>query len=643
MAGQNIGTIFVELDLDASRYVGAQKRLLQDATATTLNIESNFKKLGVKSSAEFDLLRQRATNAFERIKNSNQVTANDIIRAEKAKTDQLKMLNEQQYGSHKSLLSRMKENWLATTAVITASIYAIRRAWDIVKLGAQAEQEMQSFKNMAASYGVNTDRLVADLKRASAGTVDVMTLVQKAGTAMMMGIDPEKISKLMEIARATSQMTGQTVTKAFEDISLAVGRQSKMILDNLGIIVRVDSANEAYAKTLNKSARELTDTEKKQAFLNATLQAGEVIMQRLGNQTKTTAEWFQSFGALTENIKVALGQGLLEVVKKMTIGFTWLGVAFNQTMADIAGFFSKDLEKHFKDAVQRSMDFIKELENLKAGATAPMKIGLGGVSDSSEIGGGADSGAAGGWKRDPGLIASKMEAEINAITEHNNKVIELEKELQARSIQQGTEAAEEKLRSYIEWSNQEINLEIQQNKRLEALDKQAYSSKVSIARGLGTALMGIVGANNQAIFIATQAFDAALAIISGHAAGAKALAEVPYPANLAVSAKMVSLGYWQAAAIAATAIGTLATSGSGSSGGGTYMSPTVTTSASITPIGTTQQEEKPEQKGIFNIYVDGDFIGDKEWVGNLAERISEMVENYDVTFIASHAQQLQDR
>ena len=87
MAG-SVGTIFAEIDLDSSRYLKSQQKLLQDAKSTTLNIEQNFKNLGVKSSAEFDLMRQKITNSYEMIKNSSQATANDIVRAEQAKNNQ---------------------------------------------------------------------------------------------------------------------------------------------------------------------------------------------------------------------------------------------------------------------------------------------------------------------------------------------------------------------------------------------------------------------------------------------------------------------------------------------------------------------------------------------------------------------------
>ena len=62
-----------------------------------------------------------------------------------------------------------------------------------------------------------------------------------------------------------------------------------MILDNLGIIVKVGDANKRYASILGKTSNELTDAEKKMAFLNATIEAGEDLMGRLGKQTKSSA------------------------------------------------------------------------------------------------------------------------------------------------------------------------------------------------------------------------------------------------------------------------------------------------------------------------------------------------------------------
>ena len=147
MAG-SVGTIFAEIDLDSSRYLKSQQKLLQDATTTTLNIEQNFKNLGVKSSAEMDLMRQKINNSFEMIKNSSQATANDIIRAEQAKNDQLNRLNEQQFGKQKKFLEDAKENWKAYAASLIAVGYAAK---EMIDASLKMEQITSSLKAVTGS------------------------------------------------------------------------------------------------------------------------------------------------------------------------------------------------------------------------------------------------------------------------------------------------------------------------------------------------------------------------------------------------------------------------------------------------------------------------------------------------------------
>lgn len=215
---------------------------------------------------------------------------------------------------NQTVTDRIRAGWNSVKAAwieVTAGVMALNEAWNMMNASAKAEQERVSFENLAASYGKNAYVMVAALKKASGETLSTMDLMRSAGTAMMMGINPDTIVRLMDIARATSKMTGQTVAQAFGDISLAVGRQSRMILDNLGIIVNVEKANEDYARGLGKTAEQLSDAERKQAFLNATVTGGEELMKRLGTQTDTNADRLQRLSASANELKDAVGEGLI--------------------------------------------------------------------------------------------------------------------------------------------------------------------------------------------------------------------------------------------------------------------------------------------------------------------------------------------
>jgi hypothetical protein len=255
-------------------------------------------------------------------------------------------------------------NLLVLWAKITAALYSVKKAWDMAESAEKAKQEARAFENLAKSHEASADKIIRDLKRTSGGAIDTMTAIQKAGTAMMMGINPDALSRLMAIARATAQQTGQEVTKAFSDITLAVARQSNKILDNLGIIVKVEQANERYAATLGKSAQNLNDTERAQAFLNAALEAGEGLMKRLGDQTQTSAEKMQQFKAQLSEIKQFAGETLapaFQPILDLINALSGLLPGGRTPLEDQIGVVERTLER-YKSALQ---GYKNELSNLK--------------------------------------------------------------------------------------------------------------------------------------------------------------------------------------------------------------------------------------------------------------------------------------
>jgi len=226
----------------------------------------------------------------------------------------------------------LKQGWAKAKSAwveIGAAVIALKKAYDLMNTAAQFKQRETAFRNMAASHGADADRIIADMKRLSAGTIDTMTIMEKAGTAMTLGIQADKLAELMEVARASSKITGQTVSQAYSDITLAVGRGSRMILDNLGIIVKVEEANEKYAQQLGKTSASLTEAEKKQAFLNATLEAGKDIVDRVGDSQDSAAEKIQRYQARWKDAAITIGKVLLNVAQGIEFVFytVWTGIS----------------------------------------------------------------------------------------------------------------------------------------------------------------------------------------------------------------------------------------------------------------------------------------------------------------------------
>ena len=84
------------------------------------------------------------------------------------------------------------------------------------------------------------------------------------------------------------------------------------MLDNLGLMVSAEEANKKYADTLKISASALTDQQRKQAFTNLAIEKAKDLVGTLGEETDTSERKMQRFSASVTNLKLAIGDALIE-------------------------------------------------------------------------------------------------------------------------------------------------------------------------------------------------------------------------------------------------------------------------------------------------------------------------------------------
>ena len=316
MAG-SVGTIFAEIDLDSSRYLKSQQKLLQDAKSTTLNIEQNFKNLGVKSSAEFDLMRQKITNSYEMIKNSSQATANDIVRAEQAKNNQLNSINEQQFGKQTSLMDKIKTNWFSIATTATAvyatitqfAVPAIKAYMDqenaIVKMGmamknqgdfsADALKEMEDYSEQIQDTTTYADEL----------TLSVMANLKSYG---MTNDEVKKATRVAQDFTSAKKQEGMTITTASDLLG-------KAYVGNTGALGR-------YGVVIDQT---LQGSEKFEAVMGQ-------LEQRFGGSAQAELLTYSGQWEHLKNqwgdIQELLGFALLKSIQALQVGVGLLATTF---------------------------------------------------------------------------------------------------------------------------------------------------------------------------------------------------------------------------------------------------------------------------------------------------------------------------
>ena len=269
------------------------------------------------------------------------------------------------------VITQVKKS-IAGLAKLAVGIYAAKKAFDaIVKIGSEfikvskeaayLKQINMAFESMATAAGKSSTAILDSMRELSGGTISAMEMIQSANRAMILGIPIDDLDKMMKIARASATATGSSVKQMFDDIVVGVGRQSRMILDNLGILVKVEEANKNYAEMVGIVGRELTDAEKRQAFLNEVLIAGEDIIKKVGKagQETTSAERWQQMTAAIADLRVEMGMKLLPAFESITGALT----NYARKMAD-AMKEARDLRDLMESITVGNIEEIDSVESL---------------------------------------------------------------------------------------------------------------------------------------------------------------------------------------------------------------------------------------------------------------------------------------
>ena len=235
----------------------------------------------------------------------------------------------------------LEKSWKKGVAVagsVAAAFYTLKKAYDFGKEGAAIAQTADSFDRLMASMGAGPG-VLQGLRDASLGTVDDMTLMSStmtllAGTSQTLGMAMvDAAPRLMEIAKAANKLNPALGDTAFMYQSIATGvkRAQPLILDNLGIVVKVGEANEAYAASLGKTANELSAAEKQQALLNEVLRQGEVLIDQAGGTTESATDAYAEFKANIENTKDSMKANWQEGIQPIVEGLNKWAAASRET------------------------------------------------------------------------------------------------------------------------------------------------------------------------------------------------------------------------------------------------------------------------------------------------------------------------
>jgi len=214
-----------------------------------------------------------------------------------------------------SLMSMGKAAGVATAAYFGSKklIEALKKT---IELSGKMDGLERGFKNLTRSAGFSVQTF-EKLQKATDGTMSSMDLLKQANNAMLLGIfeSEDQMAQMFDTAQRLAQALGQDAAFGIESLVTGMGRQSKLMLDNLGIMVKTEDAYKQYADQLGTTVEGLTDQQKKQAFVNASMKEAQSLVKGLGEEQLTATDSMSKMDASTERLWATIGKKLAPGMK----------------------------------------------------------------------------------------------------------------------------------------------------------------------------------------------------------------------------------------------------------------------------------------------------------------------------------------
>lgn len=193
----------------------------------------------------------------------------------------------------------------ALASVAGAALDAGRALAGMAAEGAKLNTMEAAFKSLGSS-GEDLKKL----RELTGGLVSDADLMEAFNLAKLFKLPAEEVPKLIKLAQGASAALGTTTAKALQDTFTAASRQSKMIADNMGIVIGdMGKMYDDYAKKRGKSAKDLTDQERQLAFIQKMISEGgrqmELANIAQGNAAAKAAASYENF---TNNLKKSVAE-----------------------------------------------------------------------------------------------------------------------------------------------------------------------------------------------------------------------------------------------------------------------------------------------------------------------------------------------
>jgi hypothetical protein len=159
-------------------------------------------------------------------------------------------------------------------AIYAANIFAASAAFRALSDAADTSNMIKGLDQLGSYSGVALGQLAKNLTKVSEGALSMRESMEAVAQASTAGLNPKQILDLGKVAKGSAQVLGRDMSDALSRLTRGVVKLEPELLDELGLFTKIGPATEKYALSVGKTAGQLTDFERRQAFANAVIKEG---------------------------------------------------------------------------------------------------------------------------------------------------------------------------------------------------------------------------------------------------------------------------------------------------------------------------------------------------------------------------------
>ena len=186
-------------------------------------------------------------------------------------------------------------------ATLAAQIFAVTAAFNFLKSAGSLKLLQEGQLAYTSAVGTSMKALTTDIQNATGAQLSFQEAAQAGAIATAAGLAPDQITALGKAAKDTSTILGRDLTDSFNRLVRGVTKAEPELLDELGIILRLEDAQQKYKDSLGITG-ELNAFQRSQAVTADVLAQVEEKYSRVLAVTGASENEFQKLGKAFDDI-----------------------------------------------------------------------------------------------------------------------------------------------------------------------------------------------------------------------------------------------------------------------------------------------------------------------------------------------------